>query len=223
MIYSTKNIFIRELCLVLEDGKMSTAEWQPSSCSPWAIPPAQQSQSTSGLRLGEGSLDGEHQTLHQCCLYFHGQTIPHTPCPFLVKLFKAPPSQQNPTVANIAKWERMCTAENVSNVGEEGRVLGQHFSASWQERRTATATALQQILEVRGTSQKSSSQTRSPLPQTNVAAVLTLCLWAWQKISLHTAHSPPHTCTLTPVLSRSLIYTHSPSLSALCVSQETSR
>lgn len=49
---------------------------------------------------------------------------------------------------------------------------------------------LQQItLEVRGTFQKSFLQTRSPFPQTNVAAVLTLCQWAQQKISPHTAHS----------------------------------
>lgn len=93
--------------------------------------------------MGKGSLDGEHQTLHQCCQYLPGQTIPHTLCPFLVKLFKARPSEQNPFVANVAEWERIYTAKNVTNVGEEERVFGQHCSAPWQERRVSMAIALQ--------------------------------------------------------------------------------
>lgn len=180
-------------------------------------------------------MDREHQILHQCCPYRHGQTIPYTPFPFLVKLFKAPISQQNPSVANTAKWERICTVENVTNVGDmlEERVLGQHCGALWQEKRTAMATALQpesrsdnklqQItLEVRATTQKLFSWTRSPFPQTNVAAVLTLCQWAQQKISPHTAHSPLYS---PGVLSAHPTPTHtlSQSLSPLCFRKQVDK
>lgn len=152
MIYSTENIFIQELCLVLEDGKlvvkMSTAESQrafvllslsyfPSPAVPTHIRADTGWEKAAWMGSTELSISAVHT--------FMNTTIPHTLCSFLVKLDKAPPSQQNPSVANIAKWERICTAENVTNVGdmlEEG-VLGQHYSAPWQERRIAMATALQ--------------------------------------------------------------------------------
>lgn len=101
-----------------------------------AVPAQQQGRG----QTGRGSLDGEHQPLHQCCPHLRGRTIPHTHnAPSLSQLFETPPSQQNTSVANIVMQEGIWMVENVADVGEEERVLGKHCSAHWQERRTAVA------------------------------------------------------------------------------------
>lgn len=112
MRYSTENIFIQELHLLLAAGKlvanMSAAEsWHAFRLL--AISPARQSRPSRGNpgrargRMGRDSLDGEHQPLHQRCPHLHGRTIPHTHCSLsLSQLFEMPPSQQNISVANIA-------------------------------------------------------------------------------------------------------------------------
>lgn len=235
MIYSTENIIIQELCLVLEDGKlvvkMSTAELQhaflllslsyfPSPAVPTRVRADSGWERAAWIGSTKLSISAAHTFMDRASLTHCAPSLSSCSKHLLV----------NKTLLwqTLPQWGRVCPAENVTNVGdmlEEG-VLGQHCSAPWQERRIVMATALQpescsdnklqQItLEVRGTSQKSFSWTRSPFPQTDVAAVLTLCQWAQLKISPHTAHSPLYSLG---VLSKHPTPTHTlpQSLSPLC-------
>lgn len=207
MIYSTENILIQEVHLVLEDGKlvvkMSPAESQHALL-------AQQSQPTSGL-----TLDGKGQL---------GWGAPNSPSVLPTPSWTDHPSYtvslpcQAVQSTKTLLWQTLQSGKEFAqqkmsrcwwHVGGESPWPAQQCPLARKEDRglpwplLCRDNKLQQItLEVRGTSQKSFSQTRSPFPQTNTAAVLTLCQWAQQKISSY--------CTLTLVLSRTLIYTPHP-------------
>lgn len=175
MIYLTENIFKQEICLVLEDGKlavkMSTAESQhaflllslSSSSSP-AVPTHIRADTGWERAAWMGSTKLSISAAHT----FMDRPSLTCRAPFLSSYSK------HLLVNKTLLWQTLqsgkeftqqkMSAENVGDMLEE-RVLGQHCSAPWQERRIAMATALQpescsdnklqQItLEVRGTSQK---------------------------------------------------------------------
>lgn len=139
MIYSTENILIQEVHLVLEDGKlavkMSPAEAQHAL-------PAQQSQPTSGL-----TLDGKGQL---------GWGAPNSPSVLPTPSWTDHPSYtvslpcQAVQSTKTLLWQTLQSGKEFAQqkmslmlVTCWRRVLGQHCSAPWQERRTAMATALQ--------------------------------------------------------------------------------